>query len=141
MPATSVEAFLCELAAASAGSYVLSRQTFVILGGEIREESTSRQGGVTQVLYFWPGAKDPCLDWQLTTSLNDIVHYVDRNSDDWTLVRLESGRYAATIHARRMFVAATPALAMCGALVWHRHEADPRLACAPVPSGVGVAPP
>ena len=57
----------------------------------------------------------------LEGDLDPIVAYVDLCHTDWTLARIGEGRYAATIGARRMVIAATPALALCGAAV--RREA------------------
>ena len=69
-----------------------------------------------------------------------IVAYVDLRHTDWTPARIGEGRYAATIGARRMVIAATPALALCGAAV-RAEVGNPPRAMPPLPRVVDAAHP
>jgi hypothetical protein len=93
------------LTEAEKGSPKLNRMVFVALGGEIRREPTSKQGGDLVSTPYWPDQKDPPMGLAFTTSLEDIVAEVERRGHEWSIdsFRREDG---STVYCG--FVCGTP---------------------------------
>lgn len=107
---------------AEAGGPELSRAVFLALGGEMREGPTSKQGGEIRARPYWPGQSDPCyFEVHFTTNLNAVAHYLLRRNMWWG-VSQSDGRAHAFVEGSNG-EGATPALALCAALVRHKEEA------------------
>lgn len=76
---------LSQLLTAEAGGPYLSTLVFLALGGVIRTEPISKQGGELVEFPYWPGEADPCASIAFTTNLSDIGHFFIRKGWRWQL--------------------------------------------------------
>jgi hypothetical protein len=130
MSPASLRDLAAGLERATAGTVALSKAMFLALGGELRQEPVSNQGGAMVTLPYWRGEKYPCCGISFTTNLAHIVGNL-RQRGLWFRVnaRCDRGELQDTFEAGVEDVTmactyghgsgATPELALCAALLRH----------------------
>lgn len=93
--------------AAKIGSSELSKFMFIALGGIIKIEPTSKQGGQDIELPYWPNESDPCMGVEFTTNLSDLDNFMIKNEIEYELLRVGDG-YEAEISEPLKWTMAIP---------------------------------
>lgn len=117
-----LHALLAAIGAAEKGNKVLNRGVFLAVGGELRRERLSKQSSVEVEMPYAPGNPDPLIGVSFTQNANDILNLLADCHLPMALNSFRGGhgrmRYRAMVENSGI-TAATPALALSGALVAH----------------------
>lgn len=124
---------------AEKGNQLISSYMFFALGGEVRSEPISKQGGEIKKFPFWPGEKDPCTGIAFSTNVQDWINYLNNQKIQWTFIHSEypfwyqalidsSFKYATFLTVSQkllmkngFFEAKTLPLAICSAMLRSEH--------------------
>jgi hypothetical protein len=100
------------------GETAASRAIFCALGGELRMEPISKQGGEAVAMPYWPGERDPCVGISFSTSELHLMRVLERRRlVHYLWFSPDRGWTARVVGCEGM--AATAALSLCAALLRH----------------------